>query len=284
MFWPTSEPAWVERWCVWYLSGRRGPRPLDAPLPMTRIGWQFATFTLWRLAGGLPEHRPPDLDAQIPAWAWPAFQRVRPWLTWPLPVLFCADPNEAAGCASRAAWAGFRSVALQLTTYTAADVAACQAADLRVMGWGIASQSDATYLATAGAVAYVPQIEGPGQRDSAVAMFAEGASGSRLRAIVTTFSGLEPPAQAARVATYISATMVECYVQDQPVGADLGRMTWQARQYGLPNPLPVVGLYDDVGTESYPQLAGYVPRFGVWRGLQMPERAWGQVRALVVGG
>jgi len=42
----------------------------------------------------------------------------------------------------------------------------------------------------------------------------------------------------------------------------------------------VVGLYDDVGTEAYPELSIYAPRFAVWRGLQMPERAWGQVRAL----
>jgi hypothetical protein len=180
----------------------------------------------------------------------------------------------------RAAESGFKGLALQLSTYTSADVLACQAHGLEVLGWGIASSSDGADLSHLGASAYVPQIEGPGQRDSAVLAFQAGIGGSLIRGIVTDFSGLEDPAQAARVVTYITVTYVECYFQDSPIHAELGLMLRQATQYGLPRPVPVIGLYDDVGTESYPEIGAYAPRFAVWRGLQMPERAWAQVRAL----
>src|SRR5215468_2213161 len=162
---PSDEPAGPGRW--WRRRRRRTPKPHPAPSP--------------------PPQPPPD-----------------PLTAWPWPLLYCADTGEAAGCAARAAQSGFRAIALQLGTYSQADVDACRAHGLRILGCGIA----------------------------------------------TTFSGLEQPAGAAEITPYISVTMVECYVQDSPIHAELGLMLRQARQYGLPGPVPVVGLYDDVGTEA----------------------------------
>src|SRR5215468_6879645 len=151
---PSDEPAGPGRW--WRRRRRRTPKPHPAPSP--------------------PPQPPPD-----------------PLTAWPWPLLYCADTGEAAGCAARAAQSGFRAIALQLGTYSQADVDACRAHGLRILGWGIAAPNDAERLASCGAEAYVPEIEGPSHRDAAAAQLESGTGARLLRGIVTTFSGLEQP-------------------------------------------------------------------------------------------
>jgi hypothetical protein len=203
-----------------------------------------------------------------------------PLQEWPLPILFCGDAGEGREAATRARASGFRSLGLQIATARADDVAACKDAGLEVVAWGIASDGDAAVVASWGAVGYLAQIEGPDQRDAALRVLPE--IGAQRRGIVTTGSGLEQ-GQGAEVARWAEVTAVECYGPAGPVYSDLARMTWQMEQYGCAHPFPVVGLYDDVGAEGYPQLANWGRRFGVWRAAQMPERAWSQVAALVLG-
>jgi hypothetical protein len=172
-------------------------------------------------------------------------------LPFPLPMIFqawgfrnpadkfdtpaeLADYCDAAGCKTIAVQLG-RDYSADVPNCTADEAQALRTRGFRVLVWGVAS---AAYVIQelqrlgASEADWLPQIEGPSQRD----LVLEAASGGLTpSAIVTTYSGAgaenSGDVNALRNCG-VRLVLVECYSEAGYPYTDLNRMLWQGTQYG----------------------------------------------------
>jgi hypothetical protein len=187
------------------------------------------------------------------------------WTAWG----FAHGEWPASTLAARAAGAGFRWVALQAGQHTAADAEAVRAAGLKYVVWGLAP-----FDAPTAADGCVVQVEDSEQYAAALAQLPKLGG---ARAVVTTFGGADTPELVGPLALHASVALVECYRQDDPIHAQIGRMMGQAKHDGWPAARPVIGMWGGVGLDAYPELkpGGY----SVWNAEQLSDDGWAQLTA-----
>ena len=90
--------------------------------------------------------------------------------------------------------AGVKTVALQIAggqpLYNPDVPGRCRAFGMKVALWGRAAPGDAECLALAKADGYMPQIEGPGEYDDAVAQLAAGTGAGLSLSTITTLGAM----------------------------------------------------------------------------------------------
>lgn len=188
---------------------------------------------------------------------------------FPLPVLFTAwEWHNGAGIAGKVIAAakrgGFKTVAVELSedtggdpssTLDVQDVQYLKDAGLFVVGWGAVASTDFRKLSELGLDGWLPQVEGPGQRDALITALHSGAP-SLPRALVTTYGGLDTQADVAALVKAwggMPFTFVETYKADGPPHDDADRMLSQGVVYGF-NAMSLVAL---VGTYRGEQPSEY---------------------------
>jgi hypothetical protein len=221
---------------------------------------------------------------------------------WKLPVAFTAWGFESASLvatdlAERLVASGIRSVAIQVDRdgprASRADAAILASRGLDVYLWGIPDDGDhaAALEAFAGIVdGYIAQVEDDAQYAALLDNIEAGVGGGLPRAVVTTFEGINtthngllrtPERMQPIVAAGITTAFVECYRQDHPSHGDLELMLWQAREYGWPEAVPVVGLYRGVRIGDYEGLDARAGSWGFWNVEQIHPDDWPVLEAKV---
>lgn len=191
---------------------------------------------------------------------------------FPLPILFTAWTwKDGAGIAGevirRAKLMGAKTVAVQLSQDTGGDpgstldpqdVQYLHDAGLFVVGWDPVGSPAATQILLngLGVDGWLPQVEGPGQRDALIAALQQGVGKGKPKALVTTYGGLDtqPDKQALTAAWGAEPfTFVECYAADGPIHADVSRMLSQGVVYGFRSDClrGLVGCYRGETPSSY---------------------------------
>jgi hypothetical protein len=220
---------------------------------------------------------------------------------FPTPLVFAAWGFRKGGGAFASAQGladicksnGIRTVAVQpgnneqgepLTT--PADAATLRNAGLRVVVWGVLHAWDATTeLARLGAneADWMPQVEGPGQRDL---VYEQANAGLRPPAIVTNYAGAGDTAgEAARLRECgVKSVYVECY---NDAGAilpftDLERMLWQGTAYGWKESelVAVMGTYHGETPATYTATEDLGRDFGMYLAEPMTPAQWQAFGAL----
>lgn len=284
---PSPLPDWWLPLCRFRfgLVAERPKAPKPAPKWCLQEWDRFARWHGWKDAGG-KQPRPEGLWKRTPQWAWQLRRellaaRVKPppppppgppssW-TLPGPWAFTAwgfqDHAESwpEELSDQCVEAGVGTILIQIGEADPAVADPFHRKGVKVALWGVAGSDDAAALDAFNAAGYVPQIEGPGQRDAALASLRASVGAGLSIAIVTTFSSLEDgatwfPQLAAAGANHL---LVECYRSDGPNQGDVPRMMWQAKQYGWPLADPIVGLYGGVTLDQY-DLTGQGRDWGWW--------------------
>lgn len=169
---------------------------------------------------------------------------------------------------------------------TPEDVEALRASGVRVVMWGVLHAWDAAAeLARLGLTEadWMPQVEGPGQRDL---VYENAAHGLRPSAIVTNYAGAGDTAgEAERLRECgVSSVFVECYndVGAVPPYTDLDRMLWQGTQYGWrPEELvATMGTYHGELPAAYSGTDALGRDFGMYLAEPMLPAQWEAFGAL----
>lgn len=185
--------------------------------------------------------------------------------------------------------AGFESIAVQLNAAPgegrthadyiaklAADVTTLHAAGLNVIGWGEVDANTAADLAATGVTGWMPQIEGPSQRDNVLAALGAGVGSGMPKAVVTTYGGLDTPADvAALAAAGITAAAVESYADDGH--SDISVMLAAGQSYGfdLDEMVPILGTYRGERPAAYAHFnASIIPNYGIYNVPQTSDAQW----------
>jgi hypothetical protein len=220
---------------------------------------------------------------------------------FPLPLVFTAWGfrhggavwSSGTGLADVCKSNGVRTVAVQLgsdekgqTNTTLADVGPLRDAGLRVVVWGVAGAAFAlAELQRLGATEadWMPQIEGPGQRDL---VLDAAASGLKAPAIVTNYAGAgDTGGEAAKLREAgVKAAFIECYNDAGVIEpfTDLERMLWQGTAYGWrPDELfATMGTYHGETPASYGGTASIGRDFGMYLAEPMTAAQWQAFGAL----
>ena len=224
----------------------------------------------------------------------------------PLPLVFTAWGfrhgaavwQSAQGLADLCKATGVRTVAVQLggdlyaihrrfrvprtgqswTLRSEADI--LRAAGLHVAVWGVANPgAAASELTRLGASDrdWLPQIEGPEQRDL---VLDASARGLRAPSIVTNYAAAgDTPGEADRLrAAGVEAVFVECYNDAGPIEPyiDLPRMLWQGTAYGwkVDEVLPTLGTYHGELPAVYIGEEDIGREFGIYLAEPMTATQW----------
>lgn len=153
------------------------------------------------------------------------------------------------------------------------EIAQVRRAGLHAVVWGVAPCAFPT-----DADGYIVQIETGDQRDAALELLPTLPVG-KPRAIVTTFGGSDSADLVKPLRDHVQLALIECYLPDSPIHGDIGRMLWQAHEYGWPAALPVLGLYHGATVDQY---TGFTPSdgFAVWVAEELDDQAWLRLAAL----
>lgn len=196
---------------------------------------------------------------------------------FPLPVMFTAWTfRDGAGIAGevirRAKLMGAKTVAVQLSEDTPADstdegrtldpsdVKAMKDAGLFVVGWDLPGSPAVTQflLNHLGVDGWMPQVEGPGQRDALFNALKAGVGKGLPKALVCTYGGLDTKADVAALRALWPdvVAFIECYKADGPPHEQIDTMLWQGTQYGFDKTrlLALVGTWRGEMRVDYPQL------------------------------
>lgn len=200
---------------------------------------------------------------------------------WDTPGLFTAwgfanGDWSGAILGAKARDAGFEWVALQVGQFSGADVSGLRGCGLRIALWEIAGdmQTSQAQLAFVQPDGYLLQIEDTSQYQAALAYLRAGVGdGVRDRAVVTTFGGADAPQLVSQLTERVDMALVECYAQDGPPHGDTLRMTWQARNYGWPRAVPVIGLFHGVPLSQY-TIRPFGRGFSVWNAESLNQEDW----------
>jgi len=182
---------------------------------------------------------------------------------------------------------GIRTVAVQLgyqddgqPLTNPQDVGWLRDRGIRVAVWGVADAAFATVeLTRLGATEddWLPQIEGPGQRDL---VFDAAARGLHPAAIVTNYAGAGDTAgEAERLrAAGVRAVFVECYNDAGPIEPyiDLDRMLWQGTVYGWRESelVATMGSYHGETPSTYGGTGELGRDFGIYLAEPMSPAQW----------
>jgi len=203
---------------------------------------------------------------------------------------------NAGGLAQVCVANGIRTVAVQLGyqeaeegTTTREDADTLRSAGLKVAVWGVADAALATSeLQRLGATQddWLPQIEGPGQRD----LVLDAASrGLRASGIVSNYSGAGDSANdVPRLRDAgVRAVFVECYNDAGPITpyTDLDRMLWQGTQYGWKDSelVATMGTYHGEQPDAYTGTDSLGRDFGLYLAEPMVASQWEAFGALNEG-
>lgn len=192
-----------------------------------------------------------------------------------------------------------RSIAIQIDRdgprASLSDVAILDRAGLDVYLWGIPDDGDhrAALEAFAGIVdGYIVQVENDEQYRALLDNLEDGVGENLPRAVVTTFEGvnttrngaiLTPERMQPIMAAGITTAFVECYRQDDLRHGDLALMLWQARQYGWPRAVPVIGLFRGNRLRDYGEVASLEGDWGFWNAEQIHPDDWRAIGAAASG-
>lgn len=201
--------------------------------------------------------------------------------------------RDAADLAVYCTTHGIRSVAVQLG-YTDDGFPTCHAdeaevlrdAGLQVIVWGVADAAFAAgELQRLGATQdeWLPQIEGPGQRDL---VLDAAARGLRPAGIVTNYSGAgDSPGEAAMLRDAgVRCVLVECYNDAGIIEpyTDLYRMIWQGTAYGWRTTelVATMGTYHGEQPVDYTGADSIGRDFGLYLAEPMSSEQWTAFGAL----
>jgi hypothetical protein len=214
---------------------------------------------------------------------------------FPLPLMFTSwgfrnsgdNWNNGSELADRCRRSNIKTVCVQTgrdeqgRDYTTADdVAPLRAAGLRVVVWGIglAAHDARAELARLGAseADWMPQIEGPGQRD---AVLAAAQDGLHPQAIVTNYSGGgDTPGEADTLrAIGVRMCLVECYADDGPPHNDITHKVYGTGQnYGWREDelYALMGTYRGEMPDSYNGSDQVGPNWGCYLAEPMSTPQW----------
>lgn len=178
---------------------------------------------------------------------------------------------------------GFRTVALQIGECTRQQVKWCQDAGLFVAVWNVVDANLGDALDELQPDGVMPQIEGDGQYDGAIAGLNAIRARDLPRAIVTTYGGLTNPGSVTDGKRYaalrnlgVRGCFVECYASDDPVHANLDRMLAQGVVYGVPagDLSPVCGTFRGEMPTAYEGLTKHGRDFSVYLAETMNTAQW----------
>lgn len=204
-----------------------------------------------------------------------------------LPIAFETQGLEnndytAGTLAAQLTAAGFRSVALQLDGATLggrphADMITDMVSDVNVLrnhGFQIIGWNAATYaglqddLEAIGADAWIPQVEGSGQRDAVIADVGAGVGAGLPKAAITNYGGIDTvPDGALLRAAGITALCVEVYAAEGAPHDDIDAMLFAGTTYGfdLQQLIPTLGVYaGEVASDYAGWDADVIPNFAIW--------------------
>lgn len=331
---PETPASWMLSWGIWRFKNSPEPMPPNIPADVSVAApycWSFLNWAAWRRA--LIPHpntpRPKNIPASIPAWCFDHLRKInqavppgpppppppppdpdRPPNSWslPNPLVFTSwgwfDDSEYRDndqALQRMRAAGIKTVGLQVAAgqplYNPDVPGRCRAYGMKVFLWGRAAPGDAECLALAKADGYMPQIEGPGEQDDAVAQLAAGTGRGLSLSTITTlgamvdFIRLAPTQQhpEGKLTTVqcvrleqlgVTHGWIECYVQDGGNHFPISKMMWSADQRGFAWSNPVIGLYHEASVNDYRPLsdpntlASYGKQVGSYLSEGMTPQNW----------
>lgn len=306
---PTTPASWILTWCIWRFKNSPVPKPTNIPAEVSVVApycWSVLNWMAWKRAQiSVPSTpRPKNIPASIPNWCFGQLRQVnqavppkpppppppppdpdKPPTSWhlPNPIMFTSwgwfsdaryRDNDEALQDMRAA--GVKTVALQIAggqpLYNPDVPGRCRAFGMKVALWGRAAPGDAECLALAKADGYMPQIEGPGEYDDAIAQLEAGTGTGLSLSTITTLGAMVdfiwlPPTTKypnGKISTVqcerlkelgMTHAWVECYIQDGGAHFPISTMMWSADQRGFPWFNPVIGLYHETQVSAYRPLS-----------------------------
>jgi len=318
--WPQTAPTWLEPWVIWRFKNRPDPKPA-VPSTIPKWAWNYLQWVAWKRAGSPDGQRPAGAPLPIPSgtWPWVILKHVNiavpvnppppppppsppllpiPANSWtlPLPIAWTAwawtadsawrDTDEGL---RKPVDAGVRTVALQGGQADATVADRCRAYGLHVAMWGVADSRDEQWLNQLKAEAYIPQIEGLYQYQSAIGNLRAGVGVGLSISTVTTLDGLggyifRSDGSQTRVGTeaLIAAgcthAFTECYGEVGPVYGDVARMMDSTtRLNGFYHANPLIGTYWD-WTPSMYNLSAYGRQFGFYLAETNNAQTWAELR------
>lgn len=172
------------------------------------------------------------------------------------------DPTALA---QRAKSAGFDWIACQTGQHDTEIATEIRKAGLKYVCWGICPLNPPVKPD-----AVIVQVENVDQYNKALAQLD---SLPTPRACVTTFGNSDTPDLVAPLNAACDLAIVECYIEDDPIHADVDRMLWQAGQYGWSAAVPIIGLYGDAKLADYKSL-DLSKGFSVWVAEELDDDQW----------
>lgn len=334
----TCPHAWVLTWAIWRFQNEPDPKPPAIPKDPDTVApyiWSFLNWAAWkrRQIVNPAAPRPLNLPASIPPWCFKHLRQINqavppgdppppppppgppvPANTWELPHPFMAVAwgplSDSRYRDNDEAWeimreAGVRTVGLQIAggepLFNDTAPVRIRRYGMEVALWGTAHPRDAEIIAMTRADGYMPQVETPGEYDSAIANYEAGVGQGISRSVFTTLYGFNswvrrPPTdlypdgqltttEYERLRPFCTHAMVESYVQDGGAHFPLSKMMWSAlSQRGFDYATPAIGLWNETDMGVYlggpDELAAYGRQIGVYLSEGMTPANWVALKAL----